>query len=287
VVNNDRDVDGIIDPNSVTIVAGSGPTHGTWTMANGVVTYTPNANFSGADSFQYTVKDNDGFVSQPATVSITVQEVPDYQNPLLNADVNKSGTVTPLDALIDINYINGPAGGVLPPDPIPPATPDFYYDVNGNGVCDAGDVLAIVNILNRSSGSAAGGEGEAVRTGGERQAETTPLASDPLGAPLLAVPDYTLLARATGGAAMAVPATRHEASAAAGRSEPVPAAAQTLADVEDSGQDAWFQRIGSESSELLDAAWDAGLDDFAGDVEDGFGELLAADVVLSGLKAKA
>lgn len=287
VVNNDRDVDGVIDPNSVTIVAGSGPTHGTWTMANGVVTYTPNANFSGSDSFQYTVKDNDGFVSQPATVSITVQEVPDYQNPLLNADVNKSGSVTPLDALIDINYINGPAGGVLPPDPIPPATPDFYYDVNGNGVCDAGDVLAIVNILNRSAGSAAGGEGEAVRTGGERQAETTPLASDPLAAPLLAVPDYTLLARATGGAALAVPATRHEASAHADRNEFVPAAAQTLADVNDSGEDAWFQRLGSESSELLDAAWDAGLDDFAGDVEDGFGELLAADVVLSGLKAKA
>jgi hypothetical protein len=250
-----------------------------------VVTYQPNANFWGTDSFQYTVQDNDGFVSQPATVTITVQAVADYQNPFLRADVNKSGNVTPIDALIAINYINGPKGGVLPPDPAPPTTPEYYYDVDGSGKCDAADVLAIVNVLN--SVASAGGEGEAAETSATPPAEAVQLVNSGLSASWLAVPDYTLLARAAGDAALAVPATRRDASAAVRRNESAPAAAETAVDVNESGQDAWFQRIGSESSELLDAAWNAALDDFAEDVDDGFGDLLAADVVLSGLKVKA
>jgi hypothetical protein len=285
VVNNDRDVDGVIDPTTVAIVAGSGPANGQVSINGGVVTYQPNTNFSGSDSFRYTVQDNDGFVSQPATVTITVQAVADYQNPLLRADVNKSGNVTPIDALIAINYINGPAGGVLPPDPAPPATPEYYYDVDGSGKCDAADVLAIVNVLN--SVASAGGEGEAAETSATPPAEAVQLVNSGLSASWLAVPDYTLLARAAGDAALAVPATRRDASAAVRGNASAPAAAETVVDVNESGQDAWFQRLGSESSELLDAAWNAALDDFAEDVDDGFGDVLAADVVLSGLKVRA
>jgi hypothetical protein len=288
VVNNDRDVDGVIAPATVTIVAGSGPASGQIVSINGgVVTYQPNANFWGTDSFQYTVQDNDGFVSQPATVTITVQAVADYQNPLLRADVNKSGNVTPIDALIAINYINGPAGGVLPPDPAPPATPEYYYDVDGSGKCDAKDVLEIVNALNAAASAGGEGEGEAVETKATPSSEAVPPVASALSASWLAVPDYTLLTRAAGDAALAIPATRRDASAVARRNDFVPAAAETSEDVSQSGQDAWFQRVGSESSELIDAAWNAGLDDFAEDVDDGFGDVLAADVVLSGLKVKA
>ena len=82
VIANDSDPDGAIDPASVTLVAGSGPSHGQIvSISNGTITYKPDANYSGPDSFRYTVKDNDGFESLPATVSITVQSVPDYQNP--------------------------------------------------------------------------------------------------------------------------------------------------------------------------------------------------------------
>ncbi|HPM84219.1 MAG TPA: Ig-like domain-containing protein, partial [Candidatus Anammoximicrobium sp.] len=190
VVNNDRDVDGVIDPSTVTIVAGSGPANGRIvSIIGGIVTYEPNANFWGTDSFQYTVNDNDGFVSQPATVTITVQAVADFQNPFLNADVNKSGAVSPIDALIAINYINGPTGGVLPPDPTPPATPQFYYDVNGDGKCDAADVLAIVNILNAAA--SAGGEGEAAETSVPTMTESVPPLHTGLSAAWLALPDYT------------------------------------------------------------------------------------------------
>jgi hypothetical protein len=45
--------------------------------------------------------------------------------------------------------------------------------------------------------------------------------------------------------------------------------------------------VGTESSELISAAWSDALDDFAEAVDDGFGDALAADLVLSGLKAKA
>lgn len=284
VLNNDRDVDGVIDPSTVTIVAGSGPANGRIvSIIGGIVTYEPNANFWGTDSFQYTVNDNDGFVSQPATVTITVQAVPDYQNPFLNADVNKSGAVSPIDALIAINYINGPTGGVLPPDPTPPATPQYYYDVNGDGKCDAADVLAIVNILNAAA--SAGGEGEAAETSVTSPAEPVLPAHAGLSAAWLAVPDYTLLSRAAGDADLAVSAIQRESSLAARRDEFVPAAAETPVDVNESGQDAWFHRIGSESSELIDAAWNAALDDFAEEVDGGFGEVLPADAVLSGFQA--
>ncbi|PID70350.1 hypothetical protein CSB37_03115 [bacterium DOLZORAL124_38_8] len=47
--------------------------HGTLTVnANGTVTYTPNAGHIGADTFKYTVKDNNGVISNEATVTITV-----------------------------------------------------------------------------------------------------------------------------------------------------------------------------------------------------------------------
>jgi hypothetical protein len=58
-------------------VTATDPPHGT-TVANpdGTVTYTPDANYSGADTFQYTVRDADGQVAT-ATVAVTVTPVDD------------------------------------------------------------------------------------------------------------------------------------------------------------------------------------------------------------------
>ncbi|HEY7660756.1 MAG TPA: zinc-dependent metalloprotease family protein [Actinomycetota bacterium] len=73
VLANDTDSDGTVDPTSVVVT--SGPAHGGTSVnpTTGVVTYTPTAGYSGPDSFTYTVEDDDGAVSAPATVSITVQ----------------------------------------------------------------------------------------------------------------------------------------------------------------------------------------------------------------------
>ncbi len=52
------------------------PTNGTISEVNGVVTYTPNANFNGTDTFTYTASDGT-LVSSSATVTITVTPVND------------------------------------------------------------------------------------------------------------------------------------------------------------------------------------------------------------------
>jgi VCBS repeat-containing protein len=73
VLANDSDADG----DALTAVLVTGPAHGTLTLnANGSFTYTPTANYSGADSFTY--KPNDGSADgAPVTVSLTVTPVND------------------------------------------------------------------------------------------------------------------------------------------------------------------------------------------------------------------
>lgn len=50
------------------------PAHGVLTGTGANRTYTPDAGFFGADSFTYTATDNQGAVSEPATVSVNVSE---------------------------------------------------------------------------------------------------------------------------------------------------------------------------------------------------------------------
>jgi serine protease len=70
VLGNDSDANG----DTLTSVLQSGPTNGELTLnANGSFTYTPDQDFVGTDTFEYTA--NDGTTnSDPATVTITVTE---------------------------------------------------------------------------------------------------------------------------------------------------------------------------------------------------------------------
>jgi VCBS repeat-containing protein len=72
VLANDGDIDGTLDPATVHVVTAA--QHGTVTIdtATGLMTYTAAAGFTGADAYTYTVKDNQGLVSNVATVRITV-----------------------------------------------------------------------------------------------------------------------------------------------------------------------------------------------------------------------
>src|SRR5690606_6925593 len=66
----------------LTYAIASGPANGALSGTAPNLTYTPNANFNGADSFSFTV--NDGTVnSAAATVSITVNPINDA--PVANA----------------------------------------------------------------------------------------------------------------------------------------------------------------------------------------------------------
>jgi VCBS repeat-containing protein len=90
VLANDSDPDG----NQLTVVLGSGPSHGTLTLnANGSFTYTPAANFNDSDSFTYQTSDGT-LTSSPATVTITVSAVNDA--PTAAADAYSTGEDTTL-----------------------------------------------------------------------------------------------------------------------------------------------------------------------------------------------
>lgn len=64
-------------PSPFTYAITSAPTRGTATMSRGVVTYTPNTNWNGSDSFRYTATDSAGATSAEATVTINVSAVND------------------------------------------------------------------------------------------------------------------------------------------------------------------------------------------------------------------
>lgn len=79
VTRNDEDVDGVI--NTLSLQIASAPQHGSaLSNGDGSVTYTPAANYFGADSFTYTVRDDGGLLSNAATVSVTVD--PDNDAPV-------------------------------------------------------------------------------------------------------------------------------------------------------------------------------------------------------------
>ena len=72
VLVNDADPDGALAIDSVTIV--TNPSNGAVVVnADGTVTYTPNADYNGVDTFTYTVSDDDGVVSNTASVGISIE----------------------------------------------------------------------------------------------------------------------------------------------------------------------------------------------------------------------
>ena len=72
VLSNDTDEDG----DTLVITNVTQPAHGTVTNNSGDVTFSPDANYFGADSFSYTVGDGNGG-SDTATVSVTITPVND------------------------------------------------------------------------------------------------------------------------------------------------------------------------------------------------------------------
>jgi ELWxxDGT repeat protein/VCBS repeat-containing protein len=91
VLANDEDP----DSDTLTVSLGTSTTNGTLALnANGSFVYTPNANFSGTDTFTYRV--NDGTTtSDPVTVTITVNAVNDVPVGVADAyTVNEDTTLT-------------------------------------------------------------------------------------------------------------------------------------------------------------------------------------------------
>jgi hypothetical protein len=83
---NDSDPDG--DAISITSVSATSEHNGTVTLVNGTIVYQPNSNFSGVDSFAYTISDGKGGVD---TATVTVNVTPENDPPVAEDD---KGTVT-------------------------------------------------------------------------------------------------------------------------------------------------------------------------------------------------
>jgi VCBS repeat-containing protein len=136
--------------------------------ANGTFQYDPrpvaqfqalNPGQSLTDTFTYQATDGT-LMSAVTSVTVTVTGVADgplYQNPVNRWNVNapREDFVSPLDALVVINWINRYGAGPIPPGTSTPP----YIDVNGDDACTAQDVLDVINWLNEPHGQ---GEGEAV-----------------------------------------------------------------------------------------------------------------------------
>ncbi|NLF70791.1 MAG: tandem-95 repeat protein, partial [Candidatus Anammoximicrobium sp.] len=142
VLGNDTTGD-TVDPTTVQIVGTTNPgdplvvaNEGTWTVNpfTGAITFTPESGFTGDPTpIQYRVKDAEGNLSNPATVTIDYNQLP----PLAGNDVstgNEPGTTVTLNALVN----DGDPNGDLDPTTVDldPSTPaiDTTLTVTGEGV---------------------------------------------------------------------------------------------------------------------------------------------------------
>ena len=136
VTNNDTTSGTRLDPGSVTVE--TPPTHGT-TVVNpdGSVTYTPNPNFTGTDTYVYQVCDTSKPTSScaKATVTITVQP-----NRITAVDDTAK---TPADTPVTINVIGNDTTTKVPLDPnsVTVVTPP----ANGTVTCTAGSCVYTPN----------------------------------------------------------------------------------------------------------------------------------------------
>ena len=105
VLANDSDADA---GDTLTVVDAAGATHGTTLVDNGVLTYAPDPDYRGTDSFQYTIEDS-SHTQATATVTVVVNDPP------VAADDPSSACIDP-----------AAAGGSYP-------IPEDYLETGPNG----------------------------------------------------------------------------------------------------------------------------------------------------------
>jgi hypothetical protein len=102
VLANDTDVDG----DTLTVESVTDGSNGTTSIdVDGNIVYTPNADFTGTDTFEYTI--TDGNETHTGTVTVTVNPVND--NPVANDDsaITNEDTAVTIDVLANDNDVDG------------------------------------------------------------------------------------------------------------------------------------------------------------------------------------
>ncbi len=134
--------------------------------------YMPAAGFEGPETLAYTVADPLG---RTAAATVVVNVVRSWQNVRDPLDVNSDTFVSPIDALLVINYLNAGLPGQL----VGPPSGSPFRDVTGDGYVSARDALLVINYLNRQGD----GEGESAAAGGQTRAAATAAAGSWVTAP--------------------------------------------------------------------------------------------------------
>ena len=168
VVENDTDSDGTLNSSSISLV--TSPSHGSVSVSSGQFLYTGDNSYDGSDTFTYTVQDNDGSLSNPATVSIDVNprdiraisindsftfEVNSSNNSLSSVVNNDSDSDAITSIISRFSITSLPSNGtVYFVDSIPHYTPStnfigndsFTYKISGEGYSPWDSAIATVAI---------------------------------------------------------------------------------------------------------------------------------------------
>ncbi|MFH2091932.1 MAG: putative Ig domain-containing protein [Pseudomonadota bacterium] len=83
------------------------PSHGTIWFTNNTITYTPNADYNGKDSFTYTIIDNDGLTGT-ATIHIVVNDPPTLEHPIADQSATQDQAFSFTFAADTFDDINEP-----------------------------------------------------------------------------------------------------------------------------------------------------------------------------------
>ncbi|HHW89269.1 MAG TPA: cadherin-like domain-containing protein, partial [Chloroflexi bacterium] len=187
---NDNDIDG----DSLSVTAVTQPANGSVTLVGGVVRYTPNTNYNGADSFTYTI--SDGSLTATATVAINVQPAAGAPGVMLSLAIERSDaagdgvitvgqTVTVVAtitntgqstlAVVPLRLAVAPAvlemiGASLPPDRVNGGM-HVWDDVTGAGTLAPG-ARTEVRVVFRSVGPSRGLPGQVMTVAGIVQGAT-------------------------------------------------------------------------------------------------------------------
>lgn len=132
------------------------------------VEFTPAANFVGIDRASYRATDDQGLVSNAASIEVVVVDFTrntPWTNPRRSLDVNDDGIISPLDALLIINEINARGFRDLPTTLAAASGFVGFLDTTGTtgstvNFIEPLDVLLVINHLNGASG-----EGELLEPG--------------------------------------------------------------------------------------------------------------------------
>ncbi|HYF67294.1 MAG TPA: Ig-like domain-containing protein, partial [Ohtaekwangia sp.] len=157
VTSNDTDVDGTVDGSTVDLDQGTAgiqqtltTTAGTWAVdGSGDLTFSPSADFNGTADISYTIQDDDGTVSNVATITVTVTPVNDpavavMDEPTTNEDTPLTFNVTSNDT--DVDGTVDPATVDL--DTSTPGTQNSFTGLNGTWSVDALGSITFTPNLN-------------------------------------------------------------------------------------------------------------------------------------------